>query len=231
MSGITLTGSITGSGTLTLGGTIATLNQNTTGSSGSCTGNAATATTAAACSGNAATATVAASCSGNAATATTAAACSGNAATATVAGAITGQANSATITAVSINTANNIVMRDGNGDFNAGTVNTTNVSATGYIQAGNFNAVSSLRYKDNVVTLLGASNLVKQLRGVSYDRKDGSVKNDVGVIAEEVQQLIPAIVGLNSEGAADSVDYGRLSAVLIEAVKDILARLEKLESK
>ena len=97
--------------------------------------------------------------------------------------------------------------------------------------AGSYNATSSLRYKDNVVTLSDASNLVKQLRGVSYDRKDGTVKNDVGVIAEEVQQLIPAIVGLNSEGVADSVDYGRLSAVLIEAVKDILARLEKLESK
>lgn len=47
-----------------------TLNQNTTGSSGSCTGNAATATTAAACSGNAATATTAGACSGNAATVT-----------------------------------------------------------------------------------------------------------------------------------------------------------------
>jgi hypothetical protein len=46
VSGITLTGgTITGSGTITLGGSIGTLNQNTTGSSGSCTGNAATATT------------------------------------------------------------------------------------------------------------------------------------------------------------------------------------------
>ena len=110
-------------------------------------------------------------------------------------------------------------------------VGTGNSPTFAAVTAGSFNATSSLRYKDNVVTLSGASNLVKQLRGVSYDRKDGSVKNDVGVIAEEVQQLIPAIVGLNSEGMADSVDYGRLSAVLIEAVKDILARLEKLESK
>lgn len=44
VSGITLTGSVTTSGTLVLGGAIGTLNQNTTGSSGSCTGNAATAT-------------------------------------------------------------------------------------------------------------------------------------------------------------------------------------------
>jgi hypothetical protein len=44
VSGLTLTGTVTGSGSLTLGGSIGTLNQNTTGSSGSCTGNAATAT-------------------------------------------------------------------------------------------------------------------------------------------------------------------------------------------
>ena len=46
VSGITLTGTVTGSGNLTLGGTIGTLNQNTTGSSASCTGTAANATTA-----------------------------------------------------------------------------------------------------------------------------------------------------------------------------------------
>lgn len=47
VSGITLTGSVTTSGTLTLGGSIGTLNQNTTGSSGSCTGNAASASSVA----------------------------------------------------------------------------------------------------------------------------------------------------------------------------------------
>ena len=46
VSGITLTGTVTGSGNLTLGGTIGTLNQDTTGSSASCTGNASTATDA-----------------------------------------------------------------------------------------------------------------------------------------------------------------------------------------
>ena len=64
-----------------------TLNQNTNGSSGSCTGNAATATTAGACSGNAATATTASACSGNAATSSS---CSGNAATATTAANLNG---------------------------------------------------------------------------------------------------------------------------------------------
>jgi hypothetical protein len=59
----------------------------------------------------------------------------GNAATATTAGTITSQANSATITAASTNTANQIVLRDGSGNFSAGTItatlsgNATNISA------------------------------------------------------------------------------------------------------
>ena len=65
---------------------------------------------------------------GNAATATTAT-------SATTAGSITSQANSATITAASANTANQIVLRDGSGNFAAGTItatltgNATNISA------------------------------------------------------------------------------------------------------
>jgi hypothetical protein len=59
----------------------------------------------------------------------------GNATTATTAGTITSQANSATITAASANTANQIVLRDGSGNFSAGTItatlsgNATNISA------------------------------------------------------------------------------------------------------
>jgi hypothetical protein len=49
----------------------------------------------------------------------------GNAATATTAGTITSQANSATITAASTNTANQIVLRDGSGNFSAGTITAT----------------------------------------------------------------------------------------------------------
>jgi hypothetical protein len=60
--------------------------------------------------------------SGNFAAGTITAALSGNATTATTAGTISGQANSATITATSANTINQIVLRDGSGNFSAGTI-------------------------------------------------------------------------------------------------------------
>jgi hypothetical protein len=68
---------------------------------------------------------VARDASGNFSAGTITAALSGNATTATTAGTITGQANSATITATSANTINQIVLRDGSGNFSAGTITAT----------------------------------------------------------------------------------------------------------
>ena len=56
-------------------------------------------------------------------------------------------------------------------------------------------------------------------------------KDEIGLIAEEVQALIPAVVRLNRIGQPDSIDYSRITAVLIGAMQDIVVRLEKLESK
>ena len=79
---------------------------------------------------------------------------------------------------------------------------------------------SSRRWKKNIHTLHGALAKVEQLRGVSYDRKDGG-KHEVGVIAEEVGAVVPEIVSWEKNGKdASGVDYSRLTALLIEAVKE-----------
>jgi len=60
---------------------------------------------------------------------------------------------------------------------------------------------------------------VAQLRGVSYDLKE-SGKHEIGVIAEEVGQVVPEVVSYEENGKdARGVDYSRLTALLIEAVK------------
>jgi len=57
------------------------------------------------------------------------------------------------------------------------------------------------------------------LRGVSYDLKD-SGKHEVGVIAEEVGAVVPEVVTFEANGKdARGVDYSRLTALLIEALK------------
>jgi hypothetical protein len=79
---------------------------------------------------------------------------------------------------------------------------------------------SSRRWKTNIQTLHGALDKVEELRGVSYDLKSNG-KHEVGVIAEEVGAVVPEIVQWEKNGKdAAGVDYSRLTALLIEAVKE-----------
>ena len=93
----------------------------------------------------------------------------------------------------------------------------------------NVTAFSDARLKDNIETLKDGLDKVEQLRGVTYTRDD---REEIGVIAQEVEKILPEIVlTADDEMGTKSVDYSRITAVLIEAVKDLSARVKELESK
>ena len=88
--------------------------------------------------------------------------------------------------------------------------------------------ISSRRWKTNIRTLAGALEKVSRLRGVSYDWKS-SGKHDLGLIAEEVGSVVPEVVAYEENGQdAKGVDYARLTALLIEAVKEQQAQIRQL---
>jgi hypothetical protein len=90
---------------------------------------------------------------------------------------------------------------------------------SGHAIADGWDTYSSRRWKTNIRTLDSALAKVEQLRGVSYDLK-GSGKHEIGVIAEEVGAVVPEVVTYEANGKdAQGVDYTRLTALLIEAVK------------
>jgi trimeric autotransporter adhesin len=90
---------------------------------------------------------------------------------------------------------------------------------------------SSRRWKTNIQTLQDALGKVEQLRGVSYDMKANGT-HEVGVIAEEVGAVVPEVVTWEKNGTeAQSVDYGRLTALLIEAVKQQQREIRDLRSE
>ena len=93
----------------------------------------------------------------------------------------------------------------------------------------NVTAYSDERLKDNIETLEDGLDKVEQLRGVTYTRDE---RKNIGVIAQEVEKILPEIVlTADDEMGTKSVDYSRLTAVLIEAVKDLSARVKELEGK
>ena len=88
---------------------------------------------------------------------------------------------------------------------------------------------SDVRIKEDIRTINDALDLVTQLRGVSYVRKD-TKKASVGVIAQEVEQIIPSLVHTDENGLK-SVAYANMVGVLIEAIKELSSRVEELEAR
>jgi hypothetical protein len=97
--------------------------------------------------------------------------------------------------------------------------------------ADGWSTYSSRRWKTNIRSLHNALGIVEQLRGVSYNLKD-SGKHEIGVIAEEVGAVVPEVVTYEENGKdARGVDYSRLTALLIEAVKQQQREIRALKSE
>ncbi len=98
------------------------------------------------------------------------------------------------------------------------------ISVTGTITAtGDITAYSDASLKTDVETITGALDLVMKMRGVRYRRTDTGLSG-VGVIAQEMREVVPEVVAAHDNGMA-SVAYGNLIGVLIEAVKELGERV------
>lgn len=86
---------------------------------------------------------------------------------------------------------------------------------------------SSLRYKTNIGRTSLGLDLIKRLRPITFDWKDGGM-HDLGLGAEDVAAIEPLLVTYNKDGAVEGVKYDRIGVVLINAVKGQQAQIEKL---
>lgn len=103
--------------------------------------------------------------------------------------------------------------------------NNGNATFTNSVYALSFVPTSSLVYKTNVKTYENALETVKKLRGVSFNWKD-SGKPSVGLIAEEVDQVLPEVVA-HDDKETTGVNYDSLVGVLVEAVKEQQNHIQK----
>ena len=85
--------------------------------------------------------------------------------------------------------------------------------------SANITAYSDVRAKENILTIDSALDKVMALRGVYYTRKDNPGPRHVGVIAQEVEAILPEVVMTDSEGKK-SVAYGNIVALLLEGMKE-----------
>ena len=111
---------------------------------------------------------------------------------------------------------------------------TIDMSAAG---AATFNndvtAFSDERLKQDIQPITGGLEKVMQLQGVTYKRNDVTdAKTQIGVIAQQVEPILPEVVlTAEDEMGTKSVDYAKMTAVLIEAVKELKQEITQLKQQ
>jgi FtsZ-binding cell division protein ZapB len=113
------------------------------------------------------------------------------------------------------------------------------VTGAGYftsnVCASSYNCPSDLRYKKNISPLQNSLINLLQLRGVNYDWRikefpehNFTTQRQTGFIAQELEQVYPEMVLTDAKGFK-SVDYARLTPVLVEAMKELNEKIVALE--
>ncbi len=97
-----------------------------------------------------------------------------------------------------------------------------NITAT-----GNITSASDITLKENIELILDPIEKVKELSGYTFNKKGEDLRM-VGLIAQEVEKVLPEAVHENQEGLK-SLAYGNLVALLVECVKKQDERIESLE--
>tara|TARA_B110000977_G_C10753548_1_gene367852 strand:+ start:17 stop:604 length:588 start_codon:yes stop_codon:yes gene_type:complete len=95
--------------------------------------------------------------------------------------------------------------------------------------AGTLTQNSDVRLKENIKPIESALDKVKQMQGVEFNKINSSTK-EIGVVAQEIEKIIPELVLEDKEGIK-SVAYGNITAVLIEAIKEQQKQIEELKQQ
>jgi hypothetical protein len=122
-------------------------------------------------------------------------------------------------------------------------VGTAPSGTTGEIRATNDITAyfsSDIRLKTNITQIQNALDKIKNIRGVEFDWADEYLQNhggedgyfvrkhDVGVIAQEIEKVLPEVVAERDDGIK-AVKYDRVVALLIEAVKELADQVKELK--
>jgi hypothetical protein len=92
------------------------------------------------------------------------------------------------------------------------------------------NGPSDRSLKENVEPLEGSLDKVLKLQGVSFDWISNG-RRDIGLIAQEVQPIVPEIVQAWGDSGKLALDYPKLTALLIEAIKELKAEISALRAE
>lgn len=140
-----------------------------------------------------------------------------------------GSTTSGQVTAVKVANAAKLSFVPSTGTLTCTAISATTATFSGTMSAGTITETSSIALKENVNPIENALDSLNKLVGVTYDRKDGSTKDEAGLIAEEVYKILPNLVSLDENNKPLGIMYTKLTAYLLEAVKDLKKQIDELK--
>ena len=132
-----------------------------------------------------------------------------------------------------------------NGELLVGTTTATSgflVDVAGNIRCVGLTQTSTRDFKENIAPLTSALDSIVKLHGVTYSWNGQAPEQvqghrDIGFLADEVNDVLPDIVAKDEHGKPVGIDYGKITPVAVEAIKQLKcendqlkARLEKIEA-
>ena len=104
-----------------------------------------------------------------------------------------------------------------------------------FTATANITAYSDRKLKDNLEVIPNALGKVSQLTGYTYDRIDMDGIRQSGLIAQDVQEVLPEVIVNNVDPDSGeetlSVAYGNMIGLLVEAIKELKVEVEELKGK
>jgi hypothetical protein len=134
--------------------------------------------------------------------------------------------------AMRLTTDRRLDFQGGAGAYRIDLPNNTNI-AIGKVRANGFATYSSLRWKEDIRPIGNALERVMALRGVNFRWKpEYGGGEDMGFIMEEVDRVVPEVVQRDERtGELLGMDYSRLTALLVEALKQHVRTQEQVNAR
>lgn len=137
----------------------------------------------------------------------------------------TNENNTDTVNSLTMSSTNDgVILRGKHADVQFLRIDKGAFTYTSTITASDFLLSSDVNLKENITNIENPLEKVLQLNGVTFDwKKDG--KHDTGLIAQEVEKVMPEVVNTNEDGEK-SVSYPKLVGLLVEAIKELNDKIE-----
>ena len=101
--------------------------------------------------------------------------------------------------------------------------------AGAFTAGGSITAYSDKRLKTNIRDIKNPLSGILKVKGVLYDRLDNDSKDQIGFLAQDLEEIFPELVITGLDGIK-SVNYQAMTAILVEAIKEQQLQIDKLKS-